>query len=197
LHAGLSTISGDHVKRVLVSIALLGALSCSDSSGPGTRGSVAFAFTGAGNGNFSASGDAPALTQTPPTTTSWAVGYVQSGQTYIGASTPRSGGLVNMAIIRLELTAPGSQTIDASCDIDGATACTGMDFYLNFNSNGDTADYFCRLMSGTIVLAETSSSRASGTFSGSGSCMAGTGGTISAFSVSNGTFDVTMVLPPT
>jgi hypothetical protein len=71
-----------------------------------------------------------------------------------------------------------------------------MDFYLNFNGNGDTGDFFCALTSGTIVLTEVSSSRAKGTFSGSGSCVAGGGGASSAFSVSNGTFDVALVAPP-
>ena len=184
------------MKRVLLSLALLGALSCSDSTSPGVRGTVAFSYTGAGGGNFSATGDAPPFTTTPPTTTSWAVGYTQTGETFVGASSPRSGGLADVVIIRLERTTPGSETIDPSCNIDGSTACTGMELSLNFNGNGDTGDFFCGLTSGTIVITEISGSRAKGTFSGSGSCVAGAGGAISAFSVSNGSFDVAMVTPP-
>ena len=177
-------------------MALLGALSCSDSSGPGVRGTVGFTYTGAGGGTFNVSGDAPSLVVPPPTETSWAVGYFQSGETYVGASRPRSGVLVDMVILRFEHTTTGSENIDAGCDIDGSTACTAMEFYLNFNSNGDTGDFFCRLTSGTIVLTEASGSRARGTFSGSGGCITGTGGTASDFSVSNGTFDVTLVAAP-
>lgn len=183
------------MRHVLVSVALLGALSCSDSSAPDIRGSVAFTYTGAGGGSFSASGNAPSLSALP-TGTSWAVGFVEAGETHIGGSTPRSGGLVDMAVLRLERTTPGSATIDPACNIDGSASCTGMELFLNFNSNGDTGDFFCGLTSGTIVLTEASSSRAKGTFSGNGDCVTGTGGAASAFSVSNGTFDVALVAPP-
>jgi hypothetical protein len=180
----------------LVSVVLFGALSCSDSSGPGTRGTVTFTYTGGGGGAFSASGDAPSFAAAPPTGTSWTVGFMQSGETYVAGSVPRSGGLVNLAILRLERTTAGSVSIDPACNIDGSTACTGMEFSLNFNGNGDTGDFFCALTSGTIVVTEVSSSRARGTFSGSGDCIAGTGGPPTAFSVSNGTFDVALVAPP-
>ena len=178
------------MRFALVSIVLLGALACSDSAGPG-QGSVSFTYTGAGGGNFSASGDAAFTTGT-----SWAAGFVQRGETHVGASNPRSGGLVDLAILRLERTTPGSESIDPACNIDGSTSCTGMDFYLNFNGDGDTRDFGCALTSGTIVLTQVSSSRAKGTFSGSGICVDGTGGGSEGFSVSNGAFDVALVAPP-
>jgi hypothetical protein len=175
--------------------ALLVVLSCSDSSGPNVSGSVSFSFTGGGGGTFTASGNAPSFTA-PPTATSWAVGYVDAGETHVAASRPRSGALVDLAILRFEGTATGSQTIDVSCNIDGSTACTGMELLLNFNGNGDTGDFFCALTSGSIVITEISATRARGTFSGTGTCLAGTGGGSSAFAVSNGTFDVAVVAPP-
>jgi hypothetical protein len=101
-----------------------------------------------------------------------------------------------MAVIRFEHVTTGSEPIDASCDIDGGVACTAMDFYLNFNGNGDTGDFFCKLTSGTVVLQDVSGGRAKGTFSGAGSCADGTTGAASAFSVSGGTFDVTVVATP-
>ena len=184
------------MRLVPVAPLLLGALACSDSSGPDLRGSVAFTYTGAGGGSFSAAGNAPSLTTAPPTGTSWAVAYVQTGESYVVGSTPRSGGLVDLAILRLERTTPGSESIDPACDIDGGVSCSGMQLSLNFNGNGDTGDFFCGLTSGTIVLTEVSSGRVKGTFSGSGDCLPGTGGASSAFSVSDGTFDVALVAPP-
>ena len=184
------------MKRLLVSVAFLGALSCSDSSGPGIGGSVAFTYTGGGGGSFNAAGDAPSFLASPPTATSWAVGYVQAGETFIGASSPRGGGRVDLTILRFQRTTAGSENIDAACNIDGDAACTGVELSLNFNGNGDTGDFFCGLTSGTIVVTEMSSSRAKGTFSGSGNCIAGTGGAVTGFSVSNGTFDVALVAPP-
>lgn len=184
------------MKLVLLSAVLLATVSCSDATGPGTQGSVAFTFTGAGGGTFSASGDAPSLAVDPPTGTSWSVGYIEAGETFVGGSTPRTAGRVDMAILRIKRTTTGSSSIDASCDVDGSTTCTTMALFLNFNPNGDLGDYFCGLTSGTIVITEMSSSRAKGTFSGSGTCFPGTGGTSSAFTVSNGTFDVAMVTAP-
>jgi len=178
------------MRLACVSIVLLGALACSDSAGPG-HGSLSFAYTGAGGGNFSASGDAAFTTGT-----SWAAGFLRTGETHVGAANPRSGVLIDLAILRLERTTPGSESIDPACNIDGSTACTGMDFYLNFNGDGDTRDFGCALTSGTIVLTEISSSRAKGTFSGTGMCVDGTGGASEAFSVSNGAFDVALVAPP-
>ena len=179
----------------MVGAVLFGALACSDSSGP-NHGSLAFTYTGAGGGSFSASGDAPSLTTAPPPGTSWAGGYVETDESHVFGATPRSGGLIDVAILRLERTTPGSVSIDPACNIDGSVSCTGMDFYLNFNGDGDTGDFFCGLTSGTIVFTDVSSSRAKGTFSGNGNCFDGTGGTSSAFSVSNGTFDVALVAPP-
>ena len=187
---------GDRMKLALVAVVLLGTLSCSDSTGPsGTEGTVSFTYTGAGGGSFNASGNAPSFT-IPPTGTSWAVGYVDAGDTYIVGSRPRSGGLQDLAGIRLGRTTTGSAIIDPTCNIDSGTSCTGMELLLNFNGNGDTADFFCDLTSGTIVVTEMTTSRAKGTFSGSGTCVTGTGGASSAFSVSDGTFDVAMVTPP-
>lgn len=184
------------MKSLLVSAALLSALSCSDSSAPEVSGSVTFAYTGAGGGTFSASGNAPSLTAPPPTETSWAAGYVQADNSFLAGSTPQSGGLVDLAVLRIGRTTPGSESIDPACNIDGSASCTGMELYLNFNGDGDTGDFFCALTSGTIVLTEASSSRARGTFSGGGSCTAGTGGSPSTFSVTGGTFDVALVAHP-
>lgn len=181
--------------RLLVSVALFGAVSCSDSSGPDIRGAMTFTYTGAGGGSFSASGDAPSFAL-PSTTSSWAVGYVDAGETHVAASNPRGGGRQDLAVLRIARTTPGSGNIDPACNIDGGASCTGMEFLLNFNGNGDTADFYCGLTSGTIVLTETSGSRAKGTFSGSGTCIAGSGGAASAFAVSNGTFSVALVTPP-
>jgi hypothetical protein len=186
------------MKRVLVAAVLLTTLSCSDATGPGIHGSVAFTYTGAGAGSFSAAGDAPPLSNMtgPPTATSWAVGYIEGTDAYIAGSTPRSGGLIDLTIIRLSRTSAGSATVSLTCNIDGSASCTGMEFYRNFNGDGDTGDFFCRLTTGTIIVTEMSSTRAKGTFSGNGNCVTGTGGTSSAFSVTNGMFDVAMVAPP-
>lgn len=180
--------------RVLLASALLSLLAC-DSTEPSVAGSVSFTYTGAGGGTFSAAGNAPSFTA-PSTSTSWAVGYTDAGETYVVASKPRSGGLIDMAILRIQRTTAGSEPIDPTCDVDGASACSGLMFALNFNGNGDTGDFFCFLSSGTVVVTEISGNRVKGTFSGSGSCTAGAGGTPATFTVTGGTFDVARVAAP-
>lgn len=184
------------MRLVPVSVLLFTALSCSDPAAPEYDGALSFAYTGAGGGSFTASGPAPSFNAPPPTSTSWVVGYMESGEAYVFGGSPRSGGLIDLAILRLERTTAGSASIDVSCDLDASTSCTGMQLLLNFNGNGDSGDFFCSLTSGTIVLAEIDASRARGTFSGSGGCVSGTDGSASAFSVSTGTFDVPVVDPP-
>lgn len=182
------------MRRLLVPAALCTVFSCSDSSGPNLPGTMTFTFTG--GGTFLAAGNAPSVNANPPTATAWAVGFVDGGELHVGASRPRSGGLVDLAIVRIERTTLGSESFDSSCNIDGLVPCTGMDFYLNFNGSGDTGDYFCVLTTGSVAITEISASRAKGTFSGTGSCLAGAGGATTAFAVTNGSFDVAIMSPP-
>jgi len=182
--------------RRLVVVALFASLSCSDSSGPNTLGSLSFTYSGGGGGTFTSSGTAPSFSGAPPITTTWAAGYIEAGEMFAGGSRPRSGGRVDLALLRIGRTTSGSETIDPTCDIDGSAACNGMILFLNFNGNGDTGDFFCGLTSGTIVVTTASNSRARGTFSGAGQCLAGTGGGVSAFTVTDGQFDVALVAPP-
>lgn len=182
--------------RGLVVMALFAALSCSDSSGPNRLGSMSFTYSGGGGGTFTASGNAPSFSAPPPTGTTWAGGYIEAGEMFLGGSRPRTGGLVDVALLRIGRTTTGSESIDANCDIDGIVPCTGMFLFLNFNGDGDTGDFFCALTSGTIVVASVSGSRAQGTFSGAGQCLTGTGGASSQFIVSSGEFDVALVAAP-
>ena len=182
--------------RGLVVVALFASFSCGDSSGPNTLGTLSFSFTGGGGGTFNVSGVAPSFSAAPPTGVTWAAGYLEAGEIFLGGSRPRSGGLVDLAVLRISRTTAGTESIDASCDSDGPAACTGMFLFLNFNGNGDTGDFFCGLTSGTIVVTSATSNRAQGTFSGAGQCVAGTGGAITAFTVTNGSFDVALVPAP-
>ena len=182
------------MKRVFLASVLLSLLAC-DSTEPNVSGSVSFTYTGGGGGTFNAAGSAPSFTA-PPTATSWAVGYTEAGETYVVASRPRTGGLIDLAILRIQRTTTGNEPIDPACDVDGGTACSGLMFWLNFNGNGDTSDTACFLSSGTVVVTEISEGRIKGTFSGSGSCTTGTGGAPAAATVTGGTFDVARVAAP-
>jgi hypothetical protein len=185
---------GGCVKRVLLAAALLGAVSCSDSSGPNTFGTVSFTYTGAGGGTFIASGNAPEFFA-PSTTTSWAVGFFEGSEGQVAGSKPRSGGLVDVALLRFQRTTPGEASIDTDCDVEGTDACNGMVFFLDFNGDGDTGEFFCGLTAGTIVISDVTNGRMTGTFSGTGVCI-DEGNVETDFTVSNGEFDVALIAPP-
>jgi hypothetical protein len=183
------------VKRNGISlVALLGLLGCDSLAGPSNVGTITFSFTGAGGGAFSASGPAPAANAEPPTTSQWAGGGVNAStsHTIVYGARPRSGGLMDMAGLSIARHTAGLSAIDPDCNID-ADVCTGMVLYLNFNGNGDSADFYCALTAGTIVISEVTGSRVRGTFAGTGECFTGAGGAPTAFSVTTGTFDVVLV----
>ena len=113
------------MKRLILPLALLGVLSCSDSTEPNVFGSLTFSYTGGGGGTFTAQGGAPSF-DAPSTTVSWAVGYTETGETFVVASKPRTGQQVDLAILRIQRTSPGSEPIDPACDEDGDVACTVM-----------------------------------------------------------------------
>jgi hypothetical protein len=181
------------MKRSILFGALIAGLSCSDSSGPTNMGTLTFTYTGAGGGTYSASGPAPAADGNPPTATSWAVGGVNAANAHatVGGSTPRTAGLIDFAVLTFDRATVGSVEIDPGCNWDD-DVCAAMILFLNFQSNGDQADFYCGLTAGTLVITEISGGRIKGTFSGTGECSDGVNAP-TAFTVTNGTFDVAVV----
>ena len=185
------------VKGLLLLAAMVAVVSCSETSGPTNLGTITFTFTGAGGGTFTASGPSIPLEGSAPTTSSWTVGVVDEaqGQTVVVASVPAASGLVDFVAISLDRATTGAEPLDAACNIDG-DVCTGMVFFRNFNPDGDAMDIGCGLTTGSVVIAEITSSRLKGTFSGSGECVEFDGFTTTPFTVTNGSFDVARVAPP-
>jgi hypothetical protein len=179
-------------KRLVVAAIALFA-GCKDSSGPsGSAGSMDFAFTGAVNGNFTASGALPSSAGSQ-TTSQWAAGeVVQVDATlYLAASSPRTSTSRDFVGVIIPRTTAGSVTIDfPGCTTD----CADVVVLLGENNSGAGSPLqTCYLSTGTITIAEITASRVDGTFSGSGECFAAGTGTSTAFTISNGTFDVPLV----
>ena len=136
-------------------------LACSDSAGPGQGGVFTYTVRG---GNFSASGEVAFTTGR--------VGPRDSCRQArrVGASNPRSG-VCRPGDSPARAHAPGSESIDANAR---STSCTGMDFYLNFNGNGDNDSSQLT----TIVRRYQQPGKA---FSGSRNGVDGTGGASEGF----------------
>jgi hypothetical protein len=179
-------------KRLVVAAIALFA-GCKDSSGPsGFEGSMGFAFTGALNGDFTASGALPS-SGASQATSQWAAGEVVAtdASVYLAASSPRTSTSRDFVGVFIPRTTVGSETIDFS----GCTAdCADVVVLLGENNNGTGSPLqTCYLTTGTVAITEITPSRVEGTFSGTGECFAPSAGTPTTFTIANGTFDVALV----
>jgi hypothetical protein len=152
-------------------------------------GTLAFSYSGGIAGTFSASGVAsnPIAAAGP-----WATGLRDSANVTIDvvASLPRSVTTRDIVIMSIPRLTTGSSTVDVNCV---GTACAS--FIVDFgsaNTGEGTFVQLCVLTTGTLALTTVSSSRATGTFSGTGDCFSPTIVT-TAFTVTGGTFDVAIL----
>ena len=184
------------MKARIVATAALAALAAlfgcgGDSTGPsGTSGTITFTFAG---GTFTVTG---AATQSGATTTTYVLGSVDpsigtNGQTLVIGNKALGGDKSDVILIGISRATVGSASAAADCDPDGE-ACSGMVFLQNFGGSGGTYDAICAMETGSLAITEVSASRVKGTFSGAGECVSGTNQT-SAFTVTNGSFDVALV----
>lgn len=187
-------------RSLAVLAALAFAASCSDGPNEPTvnaSGSVTFAYNGGtlvNAGSYSASGGLPA-SETAQATQQWAAGFrdtQNSNNIGVVASVPRTGNRFDMAMLVFDRSTAGSSTIDPNCSADN---CAALIFMYNFSqSETATGEVMCGLETGTLTLATVSATRATGSFSGSGSCISFDDfNTESTFTVTNGSFDVPLI----
>jgi len=158
----------------------------------GISGTVSFNYTGGGNGSFNATGSilATASENTAHTTT-WAAGFRDNTAdfTSIGGNLAMSGGVANTVTISANRETTGSFTISADCDESSANACGLVGFVVGHNQDITVFSFICALETGTVTIASLSTTRATGSFSGTGECI-NSQFQSSAFAITNGSFDV-------
>lgn len=185
--------------RILPLAALALVASCGGDGGPTVNsnlsGSMSFSYTGGGGGNFNVSGAAPALSANIGAQ-SWAAGYRDVAANYTGAYgvRARSGGRYDMMIVGIARTTVGSSSVSPTCDPELGEECSGFFFILNASEADQNYDFICFAETGSMAISSLNSdnTRATGTFTGSGSCINSTGA-VSAFTATNGTFDVRLL----
>ncbi|MGH7680310.1 MAG: hypothetical protein ACRENU_17705 [Gemmatimonadaceae bacterium] len=186
------------MRRILTAgacVVLLAA--CEKTTGPSNlAGTLIFIFTGGGGGTFSTSGIPPANPEIPGTT-NWAAAFQDPAASQTGLAGIRidTGATYDAVILGLRRLTVGSAAVDADCD-PNQSDCTGLLFVIN-GAGPDVAtfEFLCVLLSGTFTITEVSTRRAKGTFSGSGECT-NQALAVSAFSVSDGSFDVPLIPEP-
>jgi hypothetical protein len=177
--------------RVIFGLAFAGLTSCSDSGPNGNAsGTVSFSFTGGGGGTYNVTGAIP-VNASALFTTNWAAGARDDANntTEVISVRTATASTFDEIVITIPRTTAGSSTIDVNCS---ANTCADVSFLIGTNSSGSVFQYLCVLETGTIAIGSISSTRASGTFSGTGTCTNG-GGTETAFAVTGGSFNVPLV----
>jgi hypothetical protein len=167
----------------LLGALLIVATSCSDSTGPDAfGGSLSFSYSGATSGTFNASGS---ILAEDPLASTWAVGTRDEENEIltVAANFARSSNSFDDIVIDLPQLTTGTVTV-----ANGATIV--MTFARN--ASGTTAAWDCALTSGSVTVTSLSGTRGRGSFAGTGSCFPPTGAPV-AFTVTNGSFDVSLV----
>jgi hypothetical protein len=181
------------VQKIRLVVCLVVVAGCSD--GPtapqtvGEPGSLSFAFTGAaGAATFTASGAVPSNHTTTLGTSSWAAAEQNDTTQTLAvlASAPRTRQTWDLVSVEFPRLSLGTENINPTC---GGISCA--EILVLFSSRIDDGgfQYVCTLDSGSITLAAISATRASGSFSGTGSCFSSVD-VQTPFTIANGTFDV-------
>ena len=180
---------------LIACLALLAACGSDDPTAPGAvSGTVTFNYSGAGGGTYSATG---ALAQTASDvtaqTTTWGTGWKDNtdGSLNVASNIATTSTLSNFLAIVVNRQTVGTATIDPNCVSTNTTSCTDFVFFVALASSG-SANFICALDAGSVVIATVTSERATGTFSGTGTCVDNAGGE-QAFAVTNGSFDVPLL----
>ena len=189
------------VKSVRISRAFLvlfaAALAGCGSDNPneptiGASGTLAFTYTGAGAASatqYSATGAIPSNFGITNGSQAWAAGAVDASDnvTLVYAFVPKGGNTWDQSILQINRTSIGTSPIEVSCS---SANCTEFGVWFGMNQNGTNYSYICTLVTGTVNITAISSTNATGTFSGSGTCFASGSTSDTPFTVTNGSFNV-------
>ena len=176
-------------------LAALTLAACGDGTGSDiASGSLAFTYSGARNGSYSASGTFERTSDSTFARQPFAVGARGSDGATTFASIlsyqPATSATGHLVLFSLpNVTAPATLTFDANCD---AADCPvgGVIFDTNPDQSEDEADFYV-FDSGTLEVTSVSSGRLRGTFSGTATEFFGD----RSITITHGTFDVPLVSP--
>ena len=106
----------------------------------------------------------------------------------IAAVVPSDKPKYHLAAFSVPRLTPGSETVDL-VNCSSTTSCPALVVIFGVNDDTGESDYICGLESGTLVLSTITENRATGTFSGTGTCLDNVQ-TETAFTVTGGSFSV-------
>ncbi|HET6228632.1 MAG TPA: hypothetical protein VFE05_01060 [Longimicrobiaceae bacterium] len=177
---------------VLPVVALLAGACSSDSTGSTSNesGSLDFSYAGDVTGTYSVSGVARLVGGVPSGQFAAALTQAASGGgTFISIGAFRPGGVPRTDAVFIDLPATTGPTTVTVCAT--AATCAGVEMLFGLNTTLNTVDTDYVLTSGTVVVSTVSSTRVTGTFSGTGVRVDTNGQAVagSTFTITNGHFD--------
>jgi len=180
------------LQSALLVVCAAALAACNDSSTAPTtvNGSLSFNYTGAGASaatTFSANGDVPTSVVNGFGSNSWAAAEVDAAnvETDVVAFVPKSSSTWDEAVITVNRTSIGSSTISSSC---ATSNCPSVTIIFGVSQAQSTYTYLCELTNGSVNISSISSSRVTGSFSGTGTCTNSLN-VVSNFTVTSGIFD--------
>lgn len=179
--------------RLLLSALPLAAVlaACESPSGTlvtngGSGNTVSLAYTGGVTGSFAVSGTFNSTAA--PNTQTFAFSSVDAdGTLEVVAYRQLGGNRFDLATI----TVPDAAVGDVAVDVCPGETCASVSLSLDVGqATGSIATNSCRVETGTISITALSGTRATGTVSGTGVCLPGTGLASIPFQLTSGSFNV-------
>jgi hypothetical protein len=184
---------------LIACLSLLSACGSDSPTGPtAISGTVTFSFTGGGGGSYNATGGIlPTASDASAQATTWSTGWSDNtdNSINIASNVKTSSTLSNFFGIVINRQTVGTANINPNCVSTNTTSCTDVILFIDFDANGNT-NFVCALDAGSVTIATITASRATGTFSGTGTCVNNSSAS-SAFAITNGSFDVPLQAVPT
>ena len=182
--------------RFLLGATVLLLGSCSNGTEPrNSSGSLTFSSLGTGSvPYFSVSG---AFDPNRAATSPWAFGVVDetADSLHLHARKPHDNGTYDDVHVWIGKTAVGDVAIHETCGTTVDDLCAGVTIDFEFNPANEGFTYTCFLTSGYVSITSISETRASGVFSGAGTCYSILGAS-STFNLTTGTYDVALIPDP-
>jgi hypothetical protein len=185
---------GSRVHHFAVAALLPVVAGCDFAISPAQEVSGTIRFEHSGlvtDGVFSASGNTMGV-ENPSRAARWAQGTIVVGGSgrvlQVTANMLGPNGSTDAMSLTFSRSTVGSTVLGTGTCV--AVSCSLLAFSIASTDGGVSYIYACTLTDGTAVIATGVGGRATGTFSGTGTCTTNATGAVRAISVSNGTFNV-------
>ena len=166
-------------------------------------GTVSFAYSGVVSGSFSVQAEAPSFDDHDSWSNRLAYAVIEpvspgpSPRTRVNSSSGSKETSYDNVELHIPLSAPGTTTTTEDCFVPGTLKCAYGGFGFSIPSGTGRPTYHCVIKNGTFTIANKTTTRVAGTFSGSADCLRLEDFQKSSVEITGGVFDVPIIERPT